>query len=177
PMRFALLLPLAALGLLLSGCAGYKIGPVQPKFMAEIHKIAIPTFRNDTLEPRVEVPLATAVIKQFQHDGTYQIVNEKDSDAILEGWLDTIQRRPARSVRGNILLTKEYTLTIRCRFKLTNRVTGLVIDERTVSGTTSFYATGSDSVSQDVNQDERQAIPLAAEDMAVQLVSQYAEGW
>ena len=174
-MRFAFLLPLAAL--LFSGCAGYKLGPIQPKFMEGIHKIAVPTFRNDTLEPRVEVALATAVIKQFQTDGTYQIVNEKDADAILEGTLDTIQRRPARSVQGNILLTKEYTLTVRGRFKLTNKSTGLVIDERTVTGTTSFYATGSDSVSQDVNQDERQAVPLAAEDMAVQLVSQLSEGW
>ena len=174
-MRFAFLLPLAAL--LFSGCAGYKLGPIQPKFMEGIHKIAVPTFRNDTLEPRVEVALATAVIKQFQTDGTYQIVNEKDADAVLEGTLDTIQRRPARSVQGNILLTKEYTLTVRGRFKLTNKSTGLVIDERTVTGTTSFYATGSDSVSQDVNQDERQAVPLAAEDMAVQLVSQLSEGW
>jgi hypothetical protein len=80
-------------------------------------------------------------------------------------------------VRGNVLLTKEYTLNVRCRFKLTKKDTGAVIDERTVNGVTSFYASGSDSVSQDVNQDERQAIPLAAEDMAVQLVSQYAEGW
>jgi hypothetical protein len=174
-MRFAFLLPLAAL--FFTGCAGYQIGPVQPKFMTGIHKIAIPTFRNDTLEPRVEVALATACIKQFQQDGTYQIVDEKDADAILEGRLDVIQRRPARSVRGNVLQTKEYTLNLRCRFKLTNKSTGVVIDERSVSGQTSFYASGSDSVSQDVNQDERQAVPLAAEDMAVQLVSQYAEGW
>jgi len=176
-MRFAHLLPLAFAGLLFSGCAGYKIGFVQPKFMEGIHKIAVPTFRNDTLEPRVEVPMATAVIKQFQSDGTYQIVDEKDADAILEGTLDTIQRRPARSVIGNILLTKEYTLMVRGRFKLTNKKTGIVLDERAVTGTTSFYATGSDSISQDVNQDERQAVPLAAEDMAVQLVSQYSEGW
>ena len=176
-MRFAFLLPLAAL--VFTSCAGYKIGPVQPKFMEGIHKIAIPTFRNDTLEPRVEAMLATTVINQFQQDGTYQIVNEKDADAIVEGTLETIQRRPARSVRGNVLLTEEYTLNVRCRFKLTKKDTGAVLDERVVNGTTSFYASGSgtSSVSQDVNQDERQAIPLAAQDMAVQLVSQYSEGW
>jgi hypothetical protein len=174
-MRLAVLLPLTAL--LLAGCGGYKIGPVQPKFMEGIHKIAVPTFRNDTLEPRIEVALATAVINQFQQDGTYQIVDEKNADAILEGTLDTIQRHPARSVRGNVLQTKEYTLSVRCRFKLTKKSTGVAMDERTVTGQTSFYATGSDSVSQDVNQDERQAVPLAAADMAVQLVSQYSEGW
>lgn len=174
-MRLAFLLPIAAV--LFSGCAGYKIGPVQPTFMAGIHKIAIPTFRNDTLEPRVEVDLANACIKQFQQDGTYQIVNEKDADAILEGTLDSIQRHPARSVRGNVLQTKEYTLTIRGRFKLTNRATGVLMDTRAVTGQTSFYVSGTDSVGADVNQDERQAVPLAAEDMAVQLVTQYSEGW
>ena len=174
-MRAAFLFPLAAL--LLAGCAGYKIGPVQPTFMKDIHKIAIPTFRNDTLEPRVEASLATTVINQFQQDGTYQIVDEKDADAILEGRLDMIQRHPARSVQGNVLQTLEYTLTIRCRFKLTRKSTGIVMDERAIVGTTSFYASGSGSIAEDVNQDERQAIPLAAQDMAQQLVTQYSEGF
>jgi hypothetical protein len=174
-MRFAFFLPLAVL--LFGGCAGYKIGPVQPTFMKDIHKICIPTFRNDTLEPRVEVDLANAMIKQFQQDGTYQIVDEKDADAILEGTLDSIQRRPARSVIGNVLQTKEYTLALRGIFKLTNKATGVMMDRRVITGSTSFYVTGSGSVADDVNQDERQAVPLAAEDMATQLVTQYSEGF
>src|SRR4051812_34577259 len=112
-MRFAvsLLLPIAAL--LFSGCAGYKIGAIQPKFMEGIKTIAIPTFKNDTLEPRVEVALANALIKQFQQDGTYQITDENNADAIVRGTLERITRRSARSVRGNVLLTKEYTLELK----------------------------------------------------------------
>ena len=174
-MRFPFFLPLVVL--LFGGCAGYKIGPVQPSFMKGIHKIAIPTFRNDTLEARVEVDLANAVIKQFQQDGTYQIVNEKDADAILEGSLDSILRRPARSVRGNVLQTREFILQLRCTFKLTDRTTGVAVDRRVVTGSTSFYVSGSGAVADDVNQDERQAVPLAAEDMATQVVSQYTEGF
>src|SRR5215216_1987066 len=117
-MRFALFLPLFAL--LFGGCAGYKIGPIQPKFMEGIKTIAVPTFKNDTLEPRVEVALANALIKQFQQDGTYQIVDEANADAIIVGTLERIQRRPARSVRGNTLLSKEYTLELKCRFVMTN---------------------------------------------------------
>jgi len=174
-MRFALFLPLFAL--LFSGCAGYKIGPIQPKFMEGIRTLAIPSFKNDTLEPRVEVALATALIKQFQQDGTYQIVSENEADAIIIGTLERITRRPSRSVRGNVLLTKEYTLEIKCRFQVINRVTGLSIDQRAINGSTSFFVTGSNDGSADVNQDERQAIPLAAEDMAVQYISQLSEGW
>ncbi len=175
-MRFALLLPFFAL--LFSGCAGYKVGSIQPKFMAEIRTLAIPSFKNNTLEPRVEVPLATALIKQFQQDGTYQIVGENNADAIVVGTLERIERRPARSVRGNTLQTKEYTLELKCRFEVVNRVTGAIIDSRSINGTTSFFvSSGSDDIASDVNQDERQAIPLAAEDMAVQYVSMVSEGW
>jgi len=174
-MRFAFLLPFVAV--LLSGCAGYQIGPVKPKFMKDINKISIQTFRNDTLEPRVEVDLANAVINQFQQDGTLQIVDEKDADAYLECTLDMIQRHPARSVIGNVLQTQEFTLMIRGRFYLKKRGTGVLLDTRTVIGTTSFYVSGSGRIAADVNQDERQAIPLAAQNMAVQLVSQYTEGW
>jgi len=174
-MRFAFLLPIVAL--FFSGCAGYKIGPIQPKFMKDVHTIAVPSFKNDTLEPRIEVALATALIKQFQQDGTYQISDDKDADVIVKGTLERITRRPARSVRGNVLLSREYTLELKCRFEMHNRVTGAILDSRTVNGSTSFFVSGSVDGSADVNQDERQAIPLAAEDMAVQYVSQVSEGW
>lgn len=176
-MRFAFSFFLPLVALLFSGCAGYKIGPIQPKFMEGIKTIAVPTFKNDTLEPRVEVALANALIKQFQQDGTYQITDEKNADAIIHGTLERITRRSARSVRGNVLLTKEYTLELKCRFTMVNRTTGAPIDGRAINGTTSFFVSGSSDGSADVNQDERQAIPLAAEDMAIQYVSQVSEGW
>lgn len=173
-MRALLLLTIAAV---FSGCAGYKIGPIQPKRMRAVQTIAVPSFRNDTLEPRVEVLLANAVIKQFQQDGTYRVAREADADAILECTLDEIQRRPARSVRGNILQTREYTLVLRVAYRVIQRGTGLELDARTVTGQTSFFVSGTNNIAADVNQDERQALPIAAEDMAVRLVSQLSEGW
>src|SRR5215213_5308640 len=100
-MRLAVLLPLFAM--VLSGCAGYQIGPIQPKTMRGVKTLAVGSFKNDTLEPRVEVLLANSIIKQLQQDGTYRIADERNADAILEGTLDRIQRRPARSVRFNVL--------------------------------------------------------------------------
>jgi outer membrane lipopolysaccharide assembly protein LptE/RlpB len=173
-MKSVFLLPLLAL--LFSGCAGYHVGPIKPKMLREVKTIAVPTFKNETLEPRVEVMLANAVIKQLQQDGTYQVTREHDADAILEGRLEQIERRPARSVRGNVLQTREYTLFLRVRYRLTDRQ-GRVLEQRSISGQTSFFVTGTDSIAADVNQDERQAIPLAAEDLAVRLVSQISEGW
>ncbi len=173
-MRFAFLLPLLAV--LFGGCAGYQIGPIKPKTLRAINSIAVPAFKNETLEPRVEVLLANSVIKQIQQDGTYKVATEKEADAVLEGTLDEIVRRPSRSVRGNVLQSREYTLLVRIRYRVIDR-SGRVLDERSVTGQTSFFVSGTDTIAADVNQDERQALPLAAEDAAVRLVSQISEGW
>ena len=50
-MRF-LLLPLLALACCFSGCAGYTLGPIKPKRMRAVSTIAVPSFKNDTLELR-----------------------------------------------------------------------------------------------------------------------------
>ena len=176
-MRSFILLPLAFLAVVFSGCAGYKIGPIQPKRLRAVQTIAVPSFKNDTLEPRVEVLMANAVIKQIQQDGTYRVVREKDADAILECTLDEIQRRPSRGVRGNLLQTREYILVLRVTYRVMQRSTGVELDSRTVTGQTSFFVSGTNNIAADVNQDERQAFPLAAEDLAVRLVSQISEGW
>ena len=69
----------------LGGCAGYRVGPVQPYYLRSVHKISVPTFGNKTLLPRIAVLVTDTVIKQFQQDGTYRIVGDDEADAILKG--------------------------------------------------------------------------------------------
>lgn len=174
-MRPVLFLPLAVL--LLGGCAGYHVGPIKPTRMAKVTTIAVPSFKNDTLLPRVEVLLANAVIKQLQQDGTYRVVRDNEADAIFQGHLEQIVRRPSRSVRGNVLLTREYLLTLRCTYEVTDRVTGAILDRRAAVGQTTFFVSGTDAIAADLTQDERQALPIAAEDLAKDVVSHLSEGW
>jgi hypothetical protein len=164
---------LAALALFsLGGCAGYRIGPIQPYYLRSVHSIAIPTFGNKTLLPRISVLVTDSVIKQFQQDGTYQIKGDDQADAILKGDIIRITRAPARSVRGNVLATTEFSLQMRVRYSLAERTTGKVLaGPFEVIGTTSFF------VGPDITSDERQALPLAAEELATRLVSQLSEGW
>jgi hypothetical protein len=177
PLRRRGFLLILAAAPFFAGCAGYHIGPVKPKAYAGIESIAVPSFKNDTLETRVEVLLANCVIKQIQQDGTYKIASEKDADAILECTLEQVTRNAARNVAGNVLQTREYTLQLRVDYRLIDRRTGKLLNRRSANGTTSFFVNGSGSNAADVNQDERQALPLAAEDMAIRLVSELSEGW
>jgi Lipopolysaccharide-assembly len=91
---------LACLGL--SGCLGYHIGPAKPYYLRDIHTIAIPTFTNKTLIPRVEVLVTDTVIKQFQQDGTYRIASGESADATLKGEIIRISRSPAMGNRSGL---------------------------------------------------------------------------
>ncbi len=155
----------------LGGCLGYHIGPVKPYYLRDVHTISVPTFRNDTLIPRIEVLVTGTVIKQFQQDGTFKIGNDQNADAILQAEITRISRSPARSIRGNVLATSEFNLVMRVRYKLLDREGKPLAPPGEVSGTTSFF------VGTDVTTDERQALPLATEELATRLVSQLSEGW
>lgn len=157
--------------LTLSGCLGYHVGPVKPYYLRDVHRIAVPTFKNNTLLPRIEVLVTDTVIKQLQQDGTYQITNEDQADATLSGEISRITRSPARSVRGNVLATTEFNLGLTVRYSLTGRSGEHLAGPSDAYGTTSFF------VSSDVTTDERQALPLATEDLASRLVTQLSEGW
>jgi hypothetical protein len=165
------LLTFSLFALFLAGCAGYHVGPVKPKVMKDISTLAIPNFKNDTVVPRIEVLVAGTIVKQIQQDGTYKIAHENNADAIMEGRITEIRRTPARSVHGDVLSTREFKLTVRLEYKVHSRATGEMLMHRNVTGATSFFVGG------DVNQDERQAIPLAVERAAVSIASQLSEGW
>ena len=150
---------------------GYHIGPVKPYYLRDVQSISVPTFKNRTLLPRIEVLVTGTVIKQFQQDGTFRIVGDDQADATLKGEIMTISRRPTRSVRGNVLATTEFGLTMTVRYSLVDRSGKQIAPAATAQGTTSFF------VSRDVNTDERQALPLATEQLATHLVSQLSEGW
>ena len=153
------------------GCAGYHIGEVKPNKLKDIQSITVPTFANKTLLPRIEVLVTDTVIKQFHQDGTYKIAGDEHADAILQGDILKVTRLPARSVRGNVLATTEFKLNMRIRYKLLRAGTEEVLAQGDATGDTSFF------VSSDVTTDERQALPLAAEQVATRLVSQLSEGW
>jgi outer membrane lipopolysaccharide assembly protein LptE/RlpB len=163
--------PFIAVSLLLTGCLGYHVGPVKPSVLRDVHDIAVPTFENKTLLPRVEVLITDSVIKQLQQDGTYRIANENNADAILKAEISEIIRTPARSLRGNVLATTEFNLAMHVKYKLETPSGTVLMPSTEVVGTTSFF------VGEDVTTDERQALPLAAEELAIHLVTQLSEGW
>ncbi len=158
--------------LLLSGCAGYHVGPIQPHFMEGIHSIAVPTFRNETLIPRIEVLVTDTVIRQIQQDGTYKVASSAETaDAVLEAEIMQVARRPSRTVINDVQATQEFNMTLVVHYKIIRKATGETVDDKNAAGATTFFVSG------DVNQDQIQAVPLAAQSLASNMVSEFGEGW
>ena len=155
---------------LLGGC-GYKLGEIRPTPMRSVRNLAVPTFKNKTYEPRVEVLLADTLIKTLQEDGTYTIVSEDNAEAILNCTLTKIERSSLRSVQNNVLATAEFGLRLDIAYQVSDRVTGSILKKGRVSGDTSFFS------NTDLQTTERQAIPVAARDAAIKLTTEVAEGW
>jgi len=161
----------AATALLLAGCAGYTLGPVKPAALTGIDSIAVPVFANETFEPRLEVPATSAVVRQFQLDGTYRIATADAADAVLNGKILSVTRNPARSVRGNVISTLEFDVEVAMAYELVEQRTGRKLARGTVVGASTFF------VNDDVSLDQQQALPRAIQELSVRLVSQVAEGW
>lgn len=176
----------------MTGCAGYQVGSVKPAPYASIEKLHIPTFENDTLEPRSATIVTNAVIKQIQMDGTYQVTSKEKSDAVLEGKILRIERRQLRAAQTDTLKTTEMQLFIVIEWALVDPTTGQKLEyaeakdpsgTRTESVATLRHRPGRvvgrtiQFLDPNFQLSERNALPLAAEDAAEQLVSQLSDGW
>ena len=155
----------------LTGCAGYTLGPTPPTFMKGVKKIAVPVLKNATIAADIEALATTTIIRQIQQDGTYEVTSADRADAIVVGTITSVDRTKARSLQGNVLASAEFTLRLTIDFRIERPDTQQLLGRRVIQGDTTFF------VGNDTSAQERQAIPLAVQDLAVQFVSFLSEGW
>jgi hypothetical protein len=139
--------------------------------MKGVHRVAVPVFKNTTIASDIQALATTTVIKQIQADGTYEVTGVDQADAIVVGTIDSVERTKARSLRGNVLASSEFNLRVTIDFRIERPNTGQLMAQKSIEGDTSFFV-GNDTATQ-----ERQAIPLAVEDAAVQFANFLSEGW
>ncbi|MEM1157417.1 MAG: LPS assembly lipoprotein LptE [Verrucomicrobiota bacterium] len=157
----------------LGACAGYQLGNVPYAEMKGVEKIYIPVVHNQTYEPGIQVMVTNAIIRRFHQDGTYETGRQSEADATLEVVLTEFKRDSLRRARSNSLVTEEYRLNLHAIATLTNHRTGQkLFDQEVVIGDTSIYVNENR-----FQENERQAMPLAAEALAYEIVRRVTEGW
>jgi outer membrane lipopolysaccharide assembly protein LptE/RlpB len=83
-MRYALCIFLCFSFFVLLGC-GYQMVGKETHVPPGLNSLAIPTFKNQTFEPGIEVPFTQGFLKEFIRDRRVNVVDRKEADSILEG--------------------------------------------------------------------------------------------
>ncbi len=154
-----------------TSCAGYHVGADKPTKMAGVSSLAIPVFKNQSLEPRSSVLVTNNVIKQFQMDTTYKITDTAHADAVLKGTILRFERRQLRGVRTNVLKSRELEIKLWVEYSVEDSKTGAVLMKGTAQGDTSVF------LDPKFQSTERQAIDEASRKAAQEIFSRVAEGW
>jgi hypothetical protein len=152
-----------------SGCAGYKLGPVNG-LAAREKSVQIIPFNNQTLEPRLTDAVTSQLRKELQRDGTYQLATRDDGDIIVTGTISRYERFEVSFASGDILTVRDYRLELTAHVTARDRSSGKVVFDQPVKGTTLIRVTT------DLTSTERQALPLLAGDLAKNVTELLAEG-
>lgn len=167
--NFALPAALLVFSLLLSSCAGYRLGPTNG-MVAGSRSIQVVFFQNETPEPRLAEPVATALRRALQQDGTFRLATREGGDYLVEGALVEFDRSGLSFDPRDVLTVRDYELIVTARFTVKETATGKVILNTSEYGRTAIRA-GADLPSA-----ERQAMPLLAEDLARKITGAIVDG-
>lgn len=170
-MKALLWLPLCVF---LASCASYKMGNT-PKGVGleDIRVLYVPTAVNETDETAVPGPVTNAILQEIDREGTFRHARKDESDAILEVTVKKIERSPIQQSVEQYLTTLQYQLTVTLEYRVYNlKDKKEVIAKSIISGSTTFFVQG------DQTESQRQALPLAAQNVAEKLVSSLSSrGW
>ena len=154
---------------LLTGCAGYKLGPTSG-IEAGARSIQFNPPLNRTMEPRVAEALNQQLRKQIQRDGTYHLNTKGEGDVTVSTTILRYNRIGETFQPRDTLTVRDYRVQLFAHVTAYDRVSGKNIVDREFVGRTTVRL-GSDQSSA-----ERQALPLLAEDLARNITSALVDG-
>ena len=156
-------------GLLLSGCAGYTLGPTGGQ-VAGAKTIRIGPVSNGTDEPRLGDAVQQALRAQVQTDGTFRLAGRDGADIVISTSLRRFERNPLTFQRGDIVATRDYEVVLTAHVTAIESGGGRTLLDREVTGKTTIRS------NPDLGSAERQAAPLLAENLARNIVTLLSEG-
>jgi hypothetical protein len=156
----------------LGGCAGYRVGNTSGRDLQGVRSVYVPVAKNTSLQPDIQMTVTNAIIRRFNDDGTLEVNQDANADSELDIVITNIQHTEVSSTTSDILVAAQYQVTIQATATYVNRRLGRKIFENVaVSGSTTFFTQS------DIQEGERQALPLAAQDLATNTVKLITEGW
>lgn len=168
-LQLVLAISFLVLALFSVGCTGYRVGPTNGE-SAGARSVQFRPFTNEVPEPRLVDALGSALRRNLQRDATYALNTTGDGDIVVSGKLIRYDRDPIAFQSRDILTARDYRIILVAMVTATERRTGKVLFEREFTGRSAIR------VGADQSSVERQTVPLLAEDLARNIVSQLTEG-
>lgn len=162
----AMLILYLAAAVLVSGCF-YSVRDTVP---GHIKTIAIPVFRNETLQAAIEEDVTRQVIDRFQKDNSLTLAEEADADAVLEGRLTGYDNRVYRF--NDAEQAEEYIVVLTLDITVKDRVKNKDMWHQEGMRTTATYLLSGDQA-----RTEAEARQEAIEQLADVILSRTVAGW
>jgi len=160
-----------ATALLLAGCAGYRLGPVNPEArVGGERSIEVVPFNNQTLQPRLGDAVTQALRERLQTDGTYQLATPGGGDIVVTGVITHYNREGLSYLNTDVVTVENYRVGVIAHVTARERSSGKLLLDKDVSGYTLVH------VGTDLASAERQSLPLLAADLARNAVELLTEG-
>lgn len=158
-----------AAAVIAAGCAGYRLGPTNGE-AAGARSVQINPLINKTVEPRLGDYVMLSLRKNLQKDGTYRLDTRNEGDIVVSGVITNYSRAELSVQAADALTVQDYEISATAQITAKERVSGKVLFERPVKGTTILRA------GTDLTSSERQAIPLLADDLAKKATALLVDG-
>lgn len=152
-----------------TSCAGYRLGPVNPA-MAAGRSVFVQPVLNQTMEPRLAEALTSALRRQFQREGTFQLARAGEADIVLTSTVLELHRIGVSFHPQDVVRPQDFQVTLRAHVRAVQRGSGHMLLDRSFEGRALMR------IGPDLTSAERQVLPLLADDLARQVVLALAEG-
>jgi len=126
--------------ILIIGC-GYQMVGKETHVPPGLNSVAIPTFKNQTFEPGIEVPFTQAFLREFILDRRVNVVDRAEADSILEGIIKNFSTYSVSYDRRGFVM--EYQTNVVIDLTLKDRAGKVLWEEKGFSETTWFRASSS----------------------------------
>ena len=118
-----IVLHLAFIVSLLSGCAGYQFGN-QSLYPSDIRTVFVPIFESDSFRRNLGERLTEAVVKEIELKTNYKVVGSPDADSILSGRIITERKNVlSETINGDV---RELELSMTVKVNWVNRKGDLI---------------------------------------------------
>ncbi len=176
----------------LSACT-YHLGVGERTIPGGAKAVAIPVFRNKTMEPNIEMGFTNALIEEFKRSRVTDLTTKEEAEAIIEGEILEIRYVPGAKISAGdssapflpqgTVLTTEYRINVIVEIRVVRKKDSAVLWSSRFTGERNYVApqvtlAGVNSVNPLYNLSaRRQNIDLMANDMMIEAHSRITESF